>query len=277
MELTDITKAPELKIAGASGLTNFSVVDASEKPAITPAGIVDSAGRKIAGILFPRFLNHNSIEKFIGITQVETAPVEKQEQFNGVFGWGPNLWQLQALNNSHEARESVKQWDNYINSVLPSGVPESILSRLALVAKKSAVQRLVSENFTMPWITLRVMKNGGYLGTHAHMEFYQKGMPYADSTELLNLLPGFELSCLLMLQNAQSGGRLKLYDAAYPATPDELAQAVKKEIEMPPGSLLVFDAAHVYHEVTPVVESERITAGFWLSYSKDKAELFAWS
>ncbi|WP_334020685.1 2OG-Fe(II) oxygenase [Alteromonas sp. S015] len=277
MELTDTTKAPELMLTGLSGHTNISVVDASENPAITPGGIVDSEGRKITGILFPGFLSHNSVEKLINITQAETAPVEKQQQFDGVFGWGPNLWQLQALNNSHEARESVKQWDNYINSVLPSGVPESILSRLALVAKKSAVQRLVSENFTMPWITLRVMKNGGYLGTHAHLEFYQKGMPYADSTVLSNLLPGFELSCLLMLQNAQSGGRLKLYDAAYPATPDELAQAVQKEIEMPAGSLLVFDAAHVYHEVTPVVGSERITAGFWLSYSKDKAELFAWS
>jgi hypothetical protein len=252
----------------------YSVINAQENACITPDGLVDSTGNAIGGVLFTECLCEDAVNALINITYGENVPVAKSQQFDNVYGLGPNFWQRSGLVDPDSV---THEWDGFLASVLPPKTLVRPLELLRSLAPEHVVERLRSDGEEFPYLTLRVMIEGGYLGRHAHLEFYSEGSPYANDPVLSGLMPRFELSCLLMLQNADSGGKLRFFNAEYPCAVDVLSKASPNVIEMPTGSLLVFDAARIYHEVTPVTGRDRITAGFWLSYSGDKSRLLAWS
>lgn len=254
--------------------SNYRVVGSNEQPRITPQGLIDANGMPIAGVMFKDCLSPSALGAFIDIAGSDELPVGRVEQFDHVYGLGPNLWQRSFVAD-HKA--ATHNWHEHLNKALPTGTLERTLELVRSIAGDQAVEHLQSDGDTLPFITLRIMTEGGCLGTHAHLEFYAPGSLYANDPILNDLMPQFELSCLLMLQNCDSGGELRLHNASYPTPVSEASMAPHQTIDMPVGSLLVFDAARIYHEVTPVVGRERITAGFWLSYSRGQQRLLAWS
>ena len=98
-----------------------------------------------------------------------------------------------------------------------------------------------------------------------------------------------QLSYFFLLRKPDEAGQLVLYDALWDETKEALAQdyptAVKlvesrkaHVIDMEPGDLVIFAGGRIWHQVRDVEgETNRVTLGGFMAYSKDMSRLYHWS
>lgn len=139
--------------------------------------------------------------------------------------------------------------------------------------------------------TVRVMQpQKGGLFVHSDLDIHNS---FKESEHILSIInPTTVLSVFIMLQNAEIGGNLFVYNKKYNETPGSvykdadkfnaikkyLSKYSKNKIHIPSGALILFNAGQRWHAIEQIDGNKsRITLGCFTSYTKNNKEILIWS
>lgn len=139
--------------------------------------------------------------------------------------------------------------------------------------------------------TIRVMQpQKGGLFVHSDLDIHYS---FNESAHIMSMINTTTiLSMFVILQSADKGGDLFIYDKKYDHTPESVYKSkdkfsnIKKyltkynfnKVHVPCGSLIFFNAGQRWHAIEPIHGNKaRITAGCFTGYAKNNKKIFIWS
>ncbi len=263
-------------------------------------GISDIQERKLDGLIIRNVLNSSEVKTIIANIEKQKEDSKTKVRTGYTF---PRAFAEADKNISTENpfENNFREWEMW-RSKFPELFGVDVEKRLTEIFSAMAGGKNV-EILSGPQnigcytpLTIRVFHpNLGGIPVHCGNMFEELNPTlYAD---LINkVYTKNQMSFFIMLQTPQRGGELTIYDlewqpgqvsigdAAIKLSDGRIIDTNKEDaiskffLKMSPGDMLIFAAGEIWHRVEcPLGESDRVTLGGFLGFTKDGKSLTYWS
>lgn len=252
-----------------------------------PSIVQDIYARKINGAIIHHAFSDETVEAMLERLKRNDPPLcQTTYPWGRVYGRvlvSPNTDLSQYFEDAKKFRSSCKilfgEGQDFETRI------EEILNRVA-GGLSTAVPQYADHRTYAP-ATIRVLEPGQGLRLHCGNQFLHR-LPKLQHLSTISDLKN-QLSYFVMLNTAEAGGDLLVYDIEWAETQNGIldgGQSIDEVIDtydslplnLNAGDLLLFDGGRIWHQVTPVIGQQiRITIGGFISYSQDHRQIYYWS